>query len=150
MGNPKADVSPQGYFEKEQRRRDVIGRAGTILIDEEDKRFLLVECYFRCWGFPKGKREHGESVFECAQRETLEETSLYITPEDVLEEFETQRYDKAVYYVIQKKFQRINAQEIAPDVSKIGWFCASCVSQLMLNSHTRYFFRINDKMNPLL
>jgi len=31
-----------------------------------------------CWCFPGGKLDHGESIMECARRETMEETNLEI------------------------------------------------------------------------
>ncbi len=47
------------------------------------------------WGFPGGAQELGETVFECAKRELLEETGVVGEPERVLTVIEAIRQDGA-------------------------------------------------------
>jgi 8-oxo-dGTP diphosphatase len=47
------------------------------------------------WGFPGGAQELGETVFECAKRELLEETGVVGEPERVLTVIEAIRQDDA-------------------------------------------------------
>lgn len=58
----------------------VIQAAGVVLFHDEDgaieepQYLLLQNARHGAWGFPKGHREDGESLEECARRETDEET----------------------------------------------------------------------------
>jgi len=46
-----------------------------LFLDEEPRLWLLLRnAKHGTWGFPKGHREEGESLEECAARETREET----------------------------------------------------------------------------
>lgn len=49
-------------------------KAGTILINLENKKIALVYSREHKYGFPKGHLEKNESLQECAIRETEEET----------------------------------------------------------------------------
>lgn len=52
----------------------MINKAGCILLDKESKRIALVYRDYRDdYSFPKGHVEAGESLIECAIRETEEE-----------------------------------------------------------------------------
>ena len=50
--------------------------AGTILISFENRKVLLIKHPEGHWGFPKGYIEIGETPFETAQRELLEEVGI--------------------------------------------------------------------------
>ena len=46
------------------------------------------------WGFPGGMQELGETLFECAQRELIEETGIMAEPASVLTAIESIRQDE--------------------------------------------------------
>lgn len=75
----------QERFEKDAAAADAksIKHHATAVLVMNDTRFLLVQRTdddFRGgqWELPGGKREDGESIIACAQRELLEETGLDI------------------------------------------------------------------------
>ena len=59
-----------------------IPRIGVAIIVKKDHCVLLGKRLSPhgngCWGFPGGHLEHGESVFDCAKRETFEETGVIL------------------------------------------------------------------------
>lgn len=82
------------------------------------------------WGFPKGRRENGETDFECALREFKEETG--IEPENVLENiipyeeiFMGSNYKayKHKYYIMHVKYvDDCNLQKIdTNEISEMKW-----------------------------
>ncbi len=50
-----------------------IKKAGTILLDLNSNKAVLVVRKGK-YSFPKGHLEEGETIYECAIRETIEET----------------------------------------------------------------------------
>lgn len=62
-------------------RKDMLPCAGVVVFDRALSVVLLVKTHTGAWGFPKGKRNSGETLEHCALRELKEETSL--TPEAI-------------------------------------------------------------------
>lgn len=53
---------------------------GSILISPRNHVLLVRGKYTGKWSFPKGHIQPGETNFECAARETFEETGLLLSP----------------------------------------------------------------------
>lgn len=56
----------------------VIPTAGIVYF--RDRHLVLVEHEDGLWGFPSGRQESGETLFECARREFTEECGLVARP----------------------------------------------------------------------
>lgn len=79
-------------------------KAGCYLVDVKNKKVALVyREKHNDWSFPKGHKEEGETIEECAVRETAEETKrvAQIVPEiePVVERYQTPRGEKCVCYM---------------------------------------------------
>lgn len=72
---------------------------GCLAVVRRDGRALLAQRSLPPgvgkWGFPGGAQELGETVFECARRELLEETGVVAEPTRVLTVIEAIRQDEA-------------------------------------------------------
>ncbi|MCM3597576.1 NUDIX hydrolase [Metabacillus idriensis] len=49
-----------------------------VLIKDNNDNILVVQDRANIWNFPGGKKEIGETPFECAKREVIEEIGLHI------------------------------------------------------------------------
>lgn len=79
-------------------------KAGCYLVDVKNKKVALVYREKRNdWSFPKGHKEAGETIEECAVRETAEETKrvAQIVPEiePVVERYQTPAGEKCACYM---------------------------------------------------
>lgn len=79
-------------------------KAGCYLVDVKNKKVALVYREKRNdWSFPKGHREEGETIEECAVRETAEETKrvAQIVPEiePIVERYQTPAGEKCACYM---------------------------------------------------
>jgi 8-oxo-dGTP diphosphatase len=111
-------------------KNHITPKIGISAIIRKDKQVLLGQRIYkdeRTWSFPGGHLEIGESILDCAQRETLEETGLriknlrispYIT-EDIFPD--TKKHYIAIYVLAD--YVSGNPQILEPD--KFGgwdWF----------------------------
>ena len=83
----------------------MVNKAGCILVNKDTKQVALVyRDKFNDFSFPKGHVEEGESLIECAVRETEEEIKrkVKLVSEEVLcvDEYSSHEGDVSVYYYL--------------------------------------------------
>lgn len=83
-------------------------KAGCYLVDVKNRKVALVYREKRNdWSFPKGHKEEGETIEECAVRETAEETKrvaeIEKEIEPVVERYQTPSGEKCVCYMFVAK-----------------------------------------------
>lgn len=104
-------------------------KAGGMIIYKN--KILIVQSNFNKWGFPKGTRDPGESVLECAIREIREETSLVVD----LTESDRLLYtfnNTVMYYKKLNCKPNININHIIreqKDCTGIAWIRLSCLKK---------------------
>ena len=104
-------------------------KAGGMIIYKN--KVLIVQSNFNKWGFPKGTRNPGESVLECAAREIREETSLDVD----LTESDRLLYsfnNTIMYYKKLNCKPKINISHIIreqKDCTGIAWIRLSCLKK---------------------
>jgi len=82
------------------------------------------------WGYPGGMQELGETLFECARRELIEETGIVAEPASVLTAIESIRQDEQgktmthFTLVCVLLDWRQGDGEPLEDAQRVGWFSA--------------------------
>ena len=113
---------------------------GCLAVVRRDDRVLLAQRSLPPgvgkWGFPGGAQELGETVFECARRELLEETGVVAEPVRVLTVIETIRQDEAgkvmTHFTLVCVLLDWRAGEGEPlhDASQVKWLTSDEVGRL--------------------
>ncbi len=127
-------------------------KAGTILVNLESKKIALI---FRKdkigYEFPKGHLEEGETLEECAIRETEEET---LRKNHIVEELETVRYitskgeDVELHFYLSIDDGEIDRTIAEEDKEKIKWFFVDEVAEKLTFENLKRFWN-NSKIKVL-
>lgn len=116
------------YFKVINPVPSIVKSGGMIVYKNK---ILIVQSNFNKWGFPKGHRNSGESVLDCAVREIREETSLVVN----LTENDRLLYmcdNTALYYKKLDTKPKINIKQIIQqqtDCTGIAWIRLSCLKK---------------------
>lgn len=127
-------------------------KAGTILVNLESKKIALI---FRKdkigYGFPKGHLEKGETLEECAIRETEEETGR---KNHIVEELETVNYvtskgeDVELHFYLSIDDGEIDRTIAEEDKEEIKWFFVDEVAEKLTFENLKRFWN-NSKIKVL-
>lgn len=119
-------------------------RSGTIILDFKKKKILIIQCYNKHWGLPKGHVEEDETIQECAIRETFEETGIRIDESQLLNKY-TIYNGHGVYYTVDGTDMNYDLTNMDNhhEITGISWICMDCLKHMMktqyitVNSHLR-------------
>lgn len=131
-------------------------KAGVFIYDPKKNRVLLVQSRGKFWGPPKGTIEFGENEIDCAIREVMEETGLYVNPTKFSRA--TAIKNKAVYFYLEMDTIPVNIQTNIDDndANGITWIKLDCLQEciknghILLNKHCKIVFnRFLDQIFPI-
>lgn len=119
-------------------------RCGTLIIDRNTKKILVIQSYKRFWGLPKGHVEEDETNERCAIRETLEETGIFLHEQDLIRSFSIFNGD-GIYFLVNGSNLDYNLENLTSvqEITGITWICINCLERytraniMMINSHLR-------------
>ena len=131
---------------------DKVLKAGCILINQKDKTIAIVYRQKQNdYSFPKGHLEDGESLVECAIRETAEETKrdCVILEEDpiYIEEYITPRGENVrMYYYLSKDIGPSNNS--SEDTHATYWISYNEVENILsYDSLKKVWNTVKEKVN---
>jgi NADH pyrophosphatase NudC (nudix superfamily) len=110
---------------------------GCILISKDGKICLVQGRSTRKWSFPKGHPNQGESPFQCASRETTEETGIVIP-------WQTHRPVKLAigyYYIIFVDEQYQPCSRDSREIIQVGWFSVNELTSIKGNVDVNAFLK---------
>jgi 8-oxo-dGTP pyrophosphatase MutT (NUDIX family) len=126
------------------------GHSGAGVCVITPKGVLVSQSHNLYWGFPKGLQEEGESILDCALRELLEETGVYVEKEQLKKFVFSFRYKNitrkvSIFFLISdgEKFQ-CNPLNILNDSTGFGFIQPICLLELYYSGTIKvnYFTRI--------
>lgn len=129
---------------KEYENRGPREKAGTVIMNKLGQ-LLIVQSNGNKWGFPKGSVKVFETPFECAIRETLEETGIDLR-EYSREDFKLYILTNGLYcsffYIYIDGMIQVNIDRVDSDSTGIGWISIDCLksSGLKMNRHFKAAF----------
>ncbi len=126
-------------------------KVGIILI-RDNKEVWITQSYHKCFGFPKGEKEKGETVEECARREFLEETGYEINNLNLDACVRIGTFIEDVEYIfyiwnVPKSFNLSSFPLDDVEITSCGWFPIKNLGDLKLSKAIRKIFRVSMKKN---
>lgn len=116
---------------------------GSILISNSGTICLVQGRSTHKWSFPKGHCKKGETPFQCASRETLEETGIKIP-------WQTYRPIKLAvgsYYIIFVQHEFPSVVYDLNEIVQVKWFPISSMKNMRVNVDVNSFLRRLEKNN---
>jgi ADP-ribose pyrophosphatase YjhB (NUDIX family) len=128
-------------------KNNKISKAGTFIFDKKTNKLLIIHVKGGFWGCPKGTIEKGETIKNCAVRETYEETGIRIY-ENLLNK--SNKIKNCIYYDIEMEQSKtklvINSNDTANDTNGIGWIKIKCLEKLV----SKNIIKVNKHLKILI
>jgi ADP-ribose pyrophosphatase YjhB (NUDIX family) len=129
-------------------------KAGGGVVKNEDGKILFIY-RLKKWDLPKGKKEKGESIRECAKREVEEETMVKVECyQKIISTWHT--YTKNKKFILKKTswfiMKSLDDSKMKPQkkekIEKVEWMREDAIKEILLNSY-RTLNHLMNKYNKI-
>ena len=149
LKNVNTIITDEKKYQYGKKRKGRCIRSGTIILNFNTKKVLIIQSYQKFWGLPKGHKEDNETLIECAIRETLEETGIFLKKEDLIRCYSVYNGD-GIYYLVDGSTVSYDISKInnKDEITGICWLCLDCLRHyqkddtISLNSHLKILIPI--------
>jgi len=139
-------IKCDAYKSPNHKYKKLSKKAGIFIYDPRTKMVLLVQSRGCLWGLPKGSFNNNETKYQCAIRETLEETGLIIHRNKLNRCFSVNN-KLCTYFYLEMDYKPVSIQRTeGNDANGIVWIRISCLTEcinqgkMKLNYHTKIAF----------
>jgi ADP-ribose pyrophosphatase YjhB (NUDIX family) len=139
---------------REVKKMFKVVKAGGGVVKNEDGKILFIY-RLKKWDLPKGKKEKGESIRECAKREVEEETMVKVECyQKIISTWHT--YTKNKKFILKKTswfiMKSLDDSKMKPQkkekIEKVEWMREDAIKEILLNSY-RTLNHLMNKYNKI-
>ena len=139
---------------RELKKMFKVIKAGGGVVKNDDGKILFIY-RLKKWDLPKGKKEKGESIRECAKREVEEETKVKVECfQKITSTWHT--YTKKKKFILKKTswffMKSLDDSKMKPQkkekIEKVEWMKEGVIKEILLNSY-RTLNHVMDKYSKM-
>tara|TARA_B100001093_G_C26793393_1_gene1000008 strand:+ start:80 stop:760 length:681 start_codon:yes stop_codon:yes gene_type:complete len=139
---------------RELKKMFKVIKAGGGVVKNDDGKILFIY-RLKKWDLPKGKKEKGESIRECAKREVEEETKVEVECfQKITSTWHT--YTKKKKFILKKTswfvMKSLDDSKMKPQkkekIEKVEWMKEGVIKEILLNSY-RTLNHVMDKYSKM-
>ena len=139
---------------RELKKMFKVIKAGGGVVKNDDGKILFIY-RLKKWDLPKGKKEKGESIRECAKREVEEETKVKVECfQKITSTWHT--YTKKKKFILKKTswfvMKSLDDSKMKPQkkekIEKVEWMKEGVIKEILLNSY-RTLNHVMNKYNKI-
>ena len=134
---------------REVKKMFKVIKAGGGVVKNDDGKILFIY-RLKKWDLPKGKKEKGESIRECAKREVEEETKVKVECyQKIISTWHT--YTKNKKFILKKTswfvMNSLDDSKMKPQkkekIEKVEWMKDEAIKEILLNSYKTLNYVMN-------
>ena len=140
-------IKSDAYKSPNHKYKKTAKKAGIFIYDPNNQMVLLVQSRGCLWGLPKGSFNNNENKYQCAIRETFEETGLIIH-KNQLNKYVSVNNNLCTYFYLEMNHKPVYIQRTdGNDANGITWIRIRCLidcikqGKMKLNYHTKIAFQ---------
>lgn len=138
---------PKEFWKQKWKKRGYVRQKAGVILIRDYNQVWVTQSYNRCYGFPKGEKELGESLETCAKREFYEETGMNIDDLDFSKFKQVRTFIENVEYVyfviyVPVGFDIRTYPTDDVEITSFGWVCIRDIKRLTLSKAVKRILNI--------